>query len=76
MSIIPSLGPTAEGCVRLPLGSFKVPAGFSSPAADHIEKQIFMDELLSIFAPSVYLVKIDGDSMHGAFIFAGDLPTD
>ena len=57
----------------MPLGSFKVPAGFSSPAADHIEKQIFLDELLSICAPSVHLVKIDGDSMQGAVIFAGDL---
>ena len=68
-----SLGPIAEGGVRLPLCSFKVPAGFPSPAADHIEKQISLDELLSIRAPSVYLVKIDGDSMQGAGIFAGDL---
>ena len=68
-----SLGPIAEGGVRLPLCSFKVPAGFPSPAADHIEKQISLDELLCIRAPSVYLVKIDGDSMQGAGIFAGDL---
>lgn len=44
-----------------------------SPAADHIEKQISLDELMSIRAPSVYLVKIDGESMQGAGIFAGDL---
>ena len=68
-----SLGPIAEGGARLPLSSFKVPAGFPSPAADHIEKKISLDELLSIRAPSVYLVKIDGDSMQGAGIFAGDL---
>lgn len=48
-----SLGPIAEGGVRLPLCTFKVPAGFPSPAADHIEKQISLDELLSIRAPSV-----------------------
>lgn len=29
------LGPLAEGGVQLPLCSFKVPAGFPSPAADH-----------------------------------------
>ena len=70
MSFI-SLGSIAEGGIRLLLCSFKVPAGFPSPAADHIDKQISLDGLLSIRAPSVYLVKIDGDSMQGAGIFAG-----
>lgn len=68
-----SLGPIDEGGVGLPLCSFKVPAGFPSPAEDHIEKNISLDELLSIRAPSVYLVRIDGDSMQGAGIYAGDL---
>ena len=68
-----SLGPIAEGGARLPLCSFKVPAGFPSPAADHIEKEISLDQLLNIRAPHVYLVSIDGDSMLGAGIFPGDL---
>ena len=72
MSFTP-LGPIAEDGIRLPLCSFKVPAGFPSPAADHIEKEISLDELLSIRAPHVYLVRIDGDSMQGAGIFSGDL---
>lgn len=67
------LGPLAEGGVKLPLCSFKVPAGFPSPAADHIEKQISLDELLNIRAPHVYLVTIEGESMQGAGIFDGDL---
>lgn len=67
------LGPLAEGGAKLPLCSFKVPAGFPSPAADHIEKQISLDELLSIRAPHVYLVTIEGESMQGAGIFDGDL---
>ena len=67
------LGPLAEGGVALPLCSFKVPAGFPSPAADHIEQQISLDELLNIRAPHVYLVSIEGDSMQGAGIFDGDL---
>ena len=62
-----SLGPIAADGVRLPLCSFKVPAGFPSPAADHI------DELLGIRAPHVYLVRIDGDSMQGVGIYSGDL---
>ena len=67
------LGPLAEGGEKLPLCSFKVPAGFPSPAADHIEKQISLDELLNIRAPHVYLVTIEGESMQGAGIFDGDL---
>mgnify|MGYP001637173303 CR=1 FL=1 len=68
-----SLGPIAEGGIRLPLGSFKVPAGFPSPAADHLEKEISLDQLLNIRVPNVYLVSIDGDSMQGAGIYSGDV---
>ncbi|MNQ72909.1 LexA repressor [compost metagenome] len=57
----------------MPLCLFQVPAGFPSPAADHIEAQISLDEVLNIRAPHVYLVKITGESMQGAGIFDGDL---
>lgn len=63
----------AEGGALLPLCLFKIPAGFPSPAADHIEQQISMDEVLNIRAPHVYLVSISGDSMQGAGIYDGDL---
>ena len=67
------LGPLATGGKKLPLYSSRVPAGFPSPAADHIEKHISLDELFDIRAPHVYLVRIDGDSMQGAGIYSGDL---
>ncbi|WP_419795296.1 S24 family peptidase [Pseudomonas palleroniana] len=67
------LGQLATGGKKLPLYSSKVPAGFPSPAADHIEKHISLDELFDIRAPHVYLVRIDGDSMQGAGIYSGDL---
>lgn len=67
------LGLLAAGGEKLPLYSFKVPAGFPSPAADHIEKHISLDELFDIRAPHVYLVRIDGDSMQGAGIYSGDM---
>jgi DNA polymerase V len=67
------LGPALTGGDPLPLYSFHVPAGFPSPAADHIEKHISLDELFDIRAPHVYLVKIEGDSMQGAGIYCGDL---
>lgn len=67
------LGPLEGNDVQLPLYAFKVPAGFPSPAADHIEKHLSLDELFEIRAPHVYLVKIEGDSMQGAGIYTGDL---
>lgn len=67
------LGQLQEGASKIPLYSFQVPAGFPSPAADHIEKHLSLDELFEIRAPHVYLVKIEGDSMEGAGIFTGDL---
>jgi long-chain fatty acid transport protein len=39
----------------LPLYSFHVPAGFPSPAADHLEGHISLDELFDLRAPHVYL---------------------
>jgi len=54
-------GPVAEGGAALPFYSFQVPAGFPSPAADHIEQHISMDEVLNIRAPHVYLITITGE---------------
>lgn len=66
-------GLLAEDGVPLPFCLFKIPAGFPSPAADHIEQQISLDQVLNIRAPHVYLASISGDSMQGAGIFDGDL---
>ncbi|MDI3358526.1 MULTISPECIES: LexA family transcriptional regulator [unclassified Pseudomonas] len=67
------VGPIAEGGIQVPKCSFRVPAGFPSPAADHIEQHISLDEILNIRAPHVYLVSIAGDSMQGVGIFDADL---
>jgi len=67
------LGTPIGGTALLPLYSFHVPAGFPSPAADHLEGHISLDELFDIRAPQVYLVKVEGDSMQGAGIYSGDL---
>jgi DNA polymerase V len=58
-------GRIAEVGRKLPPCLFQVPAGFPSPAADHIEAHISLDEVLNIRAPHVYLVKITGESMQG-----------
>jgi DNA polymerase V len=67
------LGLISEGGSKVPLCLFRVPAGFPSPAADHIEAQISLDEVLNIRAPHVYLVSLIGESMQGAGIYDGDL---
>lgn len=67
------IGSLSPGAARLPVYSFRVPAGFPSPATDHLEQAISLDELLCLRAPHVYLVRIEGDSMVGAGIFDGDL---
>lgn len=66
-------GPLSGGGLKLPFCLARVPAGFPSPAADHIEAHISLDEVLNIRAPHVYLVSIVGDSMQGVGIFDGDL---
>ena len=67
------LGPLKSSLYPLPFFACRVPAGFPSPAADHLEKHISLDELFDLRAPHVYLVKIEGDSMNGAGLFSGDL---
>lgn len=67
------LGPLESSNTELPLFSFQVPAGFPSPAADHMEKRLSLDELFDIRAPHIYLVRVEGDSMTGAGIYPGDL---
>lgn len=66
------LGPLREGGIKLPLYSSMIPAGFPSPAADHIEQSLSLDEMCNVRAPHVYVGKIQGDSMQGAGIFNGD----
>lgn len=56
------LGQLQEGGASLPLYAFQVPAGFPSPAADHIEKHLSLDELFEIRAP---LPREDRRRQHG-----------
>lgn len=57
----------------LPLYSFRVPAGFPSPAQDHIERDISLDELLGLRLPQTFLIRVEGNSMCGAGIFDNDI---
>jgi len=58
----------------LPLFSCTVPAGFPSPASDHLEDELFdLSRLLLRHPDATYLVRVSGESMAGAEIHTGDL---
>ena len=67
------LGPVAMSGFPLPFYSFRVPAGFPSPAQDHIEQEISLDQLLELRAPHTYIARSEGYSMIGVGIHDGDL---
>lgn len=73
MSNADILAPAARSESQLPFYSARVPAGFPSPADDHVEMAISLDALLEIDAPHTYLVRAQGHSMTGAGIFDGDV---
>jgi DNA polymerase V len=72
MSYIYSSQKIARG-QPLPLFSFRVPAGFPSPATGHIEKFISLDELVGLRLSQTYLIRIQGKSMSGAGIYDADI---
>jgi DNA polymerase V len=49
-----------------------VPAGFPSPAADHTEERIDLNQQLIRNKAATYIFKVKGDSMAGVGIYEGD----
>ena len=72
MSTALILGPLQRSRTVLPLFDARVPAGFPSPALDHMEHKLSLDALMDLQAPHTYVVAVSGDSMSGAGIFDGD----
>ena len=62
-----------RGTQHVPLVGSKVPAGFPSPADDHIDQPLDFNELLIENQAATFAVRIQGDSMTGAGIFSGDI---
>jgi DNA polymerase V len=50
---------------RLPLFSARIAAGFPSPADDHLEGELDLNELLIQNGPATFFVRARGDSMNG-----------
>lgn len=63
----------APSKLRLPLYSSSVPAGFPSPADDHIEGKLDLNEHLIRRPAATFFVRASGQSMRDAGIFDGDL---
>lgn len=59
------IGPLASSTVEVPFYVCRVPAGFPSPAQDHMDQPLSLDELMNVNAPHSYLVQSSGDSMIG-----------
>jgi len=58
--------------IRLPLVSASVEAGFPSPADDHLERSIDLNEELIRNPAATFLVRVKGESMRDAGIHTGD----
>lgn len=56
----------------LDICGWKVPAGFPSPAADHTQKRIDLNEHLIRNKEATFLFRVKGDSMIGTGIYEGD----
>ena len=63
----------ARSSTSAPLVSASVACGFPSPADDHLERPLDLNELHGIGLPSVFLVRVAGDSMTGRGLFHGDI---
>ncbi len=59
--------------LALTLFSANVPAGFPSPADDHVDRKLDLNEHIIRRPAATYFVRADGDSMRDAGIFSGDL---
>ena len=57
----------------LPFYTSRIAAGFPSPADDHLEAPLDLNEHLIKHPAATFVVKVDGDSMIGAGIYSGDL---
>ncbi len=62
-----------SGPVPLPLYGSRVAAGFPSPADDHLESAMDLNEHLVRHPAATFVVRVSGDSMTGAGIHHGDL---
>ena len=71
-AISSTLSKTAKYC-PLPMALCHIEAGFPSPADDHMESLLDLNEHVIKHPSATYFVRASGYSMTGAGIFNGDL---
>ena len=64
--------PIENTSMILPAYDCAISAGFPSPAADHAQKPIDLNEHLIRNKAATFLFRVQGDSMVGIGIYAGD----
>jgi DNA polymerase V len=67
------ISPLFNTHLKLPLFGSHVPAGFPSPADDHLESELDLNEYLINHPSETFFVRAKGDSMQQAGIFDKDL---
>jgi DNA polymerase V len=72
MKIEPPVPFEKRTSLKLPLVSASVEAGFPSPADDHLERGIDLNEELIRNPAATFLVRVKGESMRDAGIHTGD----
>jgi DNA polymerase V len=68
--MLPLAEPPAQ---RIPLYGHSISAGFPSPADDHIEDRLDLNQLLVSNQSSTFFLRVKGDSMINAGIHDGDI---
>lgn len=65
--------PTSNHKKPLPLYASRIAAGFPTSADEHLELELDLNEYLIKNPKNTFLVRVSGDSMIGAGIYANDL---
>ena len=65
--------PAKAALFRVPYFSQGIPAGFPSPADDHLQKALDLHEHLIKHPAATFLARVDGNSMIDANLHDGDL---
>ncbi len=73
MKVEPPIPFEKRTSLKLPLVSASVEAGFPSPADDHLERGINLNEELIRNPAATFYVRVKGESMRDAGIHPGDI---
>lgn len=73
MTVDKIYSPLRGAPVERPLFTVSVSAGFPSPADDHVDRKLDLNEYLIQHPAATFFVRVSGDSMVGAGIHDGDL---